>query len=60
MDPIHPIRPVTEQPAAIDPVRRITRAGDDPPEREQPPPRRKRPPAPQPAVTADGHVDVQA
>jgi hypothetical protein len=63
MDPIHPIRPVTTNPAAVEAVRRLARIGDEPHE-EQPPPReRRKPPAPdpsEPVVTADGHLDTRA
>jgi hypothetical protein len=63
MDPIHPIRPVSSNPAAVDAVRRLARIGDEPRE-EHPPPRERRkapPPAPpQPGVTADGHLDTRA
>jgi hypothetical protein len=64
MDPIHPIRPATAAGSAVDPVRRVTRTGDEPAQDERPP-RRERPrraPAPvaPPAVSADGHVDTLA
>jgi hypothetical protein len=63
MDPIHPIRPVSSNPAAVDAVRRLARIGDEPRE-EQPPPRERRkapaPAPPQPGVTADGHLDTRA
>ena len=62
MDPIHPIRSEPEQPAAIDPIRRVLRTGDDPASeqrsrRERPRP--AKPAAPHP-VDADGHLDVRA
>jgi hypothetical protein len=62
MDPIHPIRPVSPNPAAVDAVRRLARLGDEP--REKPPPRERRkaptPAPPQMGVTADGHLDTRA
>jgi hypothetical protein len=63
MDPIHPIRPTSEQPAAVDAIRHVTRAGEDPrPEQRSPRGRRRRPAAPAspPRVDADGHLDVRA
>ena len=63
MDPIHPIRPASADPAAVDPVRRVTRTGDEPTQDERRPRRdRRRTPAPvaPPAVSGDGHVDTLA
>jgi len=63
MDPIHPIAPVTSQPAAVAAVRRLARIGDEPREEQTPPRERRKAPAPVPpqaAPTSDGHVDVQA
>lgn len=63
MDPIHPIRPESEQPAPIDPIRRILRTGGDPPSEQRSPRGRQRRPT-KPAATrpvdADGHLDVRA
>ena len=63
---IHPIVPVAVRPPAVDPVRRVTRTGDDK-ERDERPPRREhrhaaKPAgdATQPVVTADGHLDTRA
>jgi hypothetical protein len=63
MDPIHPIRPVSSNPAAVDAVRRLARIGDEPREEQSPPRERRKAPAPappQPGVTADGHLDTRA
>jgi hypothetical protein len=61
MDPIHPIRPEPEQPAPIDPIRRVLRTGDDPASEQRSRRERGRPPKPAaPLVDADGHVDVRA
>ena len=65
MDPIHPIRPTSANPAPVDPIRRVTRAGEQTPRDEQPPrdrrrPRSPAPAAPPPAVSGDGHVDALA
>jgi hypothetical protein len=63
---IHPIVPVAPQPPAVDPVRRVTRAGDDEQRDERPPRREQRhaakpaDDAAQPVVTADGHLDTRA
>jgi hypothetical protein len=63
MDPIHPIVPTTQHPAAVDAVRRLARVGQDPRD-EQPPQRERRkapPPSPPPTgVTKDGHLDTRA
>jgi len=63
IDPIHPIRPTPANPPAVDPVRRVARTGDEPPQDEQPrrerPRGRPAPVAPQTAV-ADGHIDTLA
>ena len=60
MDPIHPIRPTTEQPAPVAGIRPLPRAGAkrrDEPRREQ----RERRHADDPAPQADPgeHVDVR-
>ena len=64
MDPIHPIRPETEHPAPVDPIRRVARSGDEPPFEEPSSRERRRrraaKPAPPTGVSADGHIDVRA
>lgn len=64
MDPIHPIRPTAVNPAPVDPVRRVTRAGDDPAGERRRPRERRAPAAPVPASTAGveptGGLDVRA
>lgn len=65
MDPIHPIRLGSTYPAAVQRVRRVTRAGEERPDDEPGEPRRKSgAPAPADPATAvvdgDGHVDARA
>jgi hypothetical protein len=63
MDPIHPIRPETEHPGRVDPIRHVARAGDEPPSEQQSPRGRRRraaEPSPPAGVSADGHLDVRA
>jgi hypothetical protein len=64
MDPIHPIRPKPAIPAAVDPVRRVLRTGEDRSRQDERPAsgrQRKAPAAAaQAVVTPDGHLDTRA
>jgi hypothetical protein len=62
MDPIHPIRPTSAQPPAVQPVRRVLPVARDPTADERPRREGRRSPAPPPppAAPADEHIDVQA
>ena len=64
MDPIHPIRPKPAIAAAVDPVRRVLRAGEERSRQDERTaserPRRAPAAAVQPVVTPDGHLDTRA
>ncbi|HTN22870.1 MAG TPA: hypothetical protein VL120_02715 [Solirubrobacteraceae bacterium] len=65
MDPIHPIRPTSRQPAAVEAPRRVRRAGEDRDaereRRESGAQRRSQPVAPRDAEGAEAltHVDTR-